>query len=55
MDEKLYSKAENGDIVVYTIQPNSQESLEAIFIGAFAGNNLKQDRNLPDIEIVMLK
>ena len=46
---------EDGSERVFVLAPNEATSFEVVFIGEYAGTNQKYDRNLPEINIKIIK
>ena len=46
---------EDGSERVFVLSPNESTSFEVVFIGEYAGTNQKHDRNLPEINIKIIK
>lgn len=54
-NEEIKALDEAGSEMNFVLPPNSSETFEVVFVGEFAGTNQKQDRNLPEIFIEIVK
>ena len=54
LEPTLFAKDNNGDSLQYTIPQNSEDSFYVLFSGKYGGTNEKNDRLLPDIDIIVM-
>ncbi len=46
---------EDGSEKEFALSPNVSNSFEVVFVGEYAGTNQKSDKNLPEIDIKIVK
>lgn len=54
-NETAKALCENGAEKIFILPPNSSKSFDVIFVGEFSGKNQKHDRNLPEINVKIVK
>ena len=53
--EKIKAMNEDGSEMKFVLSPHASNSFDVVFVGEYSGTNQKDNRNLPEINIEIVK
>ena len=54
-DEKIKAMNEDGSEMKFVLSPHASNSFDVVFVGEYSDTNQKDNRNLPEINIEIVK
>ncbi len=54
-NEEIKALNEEGEEMVFVLPPNASKAFDVVFVGEYSGTDQKHDRNLPEINIKIIK